>query len=63
VFICHEDVTPEQHRLFKAGDTTQMQFEILQRGTHGRPTGWLIERSDRFRVPEKFSKEPIARVV
>jgi len=63
VFMCHEEKRPEQHRLFKAGDTTQMQFEILQRGTHGRPTGWLIERSDRFRVPEKFSKEPIARVV
>lgn len=63
VFMCHEDVTPEQHRLFKAGDTTQMQFELLQRGTHGRPTGWLIQRSDRFRVPERFGKEPIVRAV
>lgn len=63
VFMCHEDVTPEQHRLFKAGDTTQMQFELLQRGMHGRPTGWLIQRSDRFRVPERFGKEPIARLV
>lgn len=58
VFMCHEDVTPERHRLFKAGDATQMQFELLQRGTRGRPMGWLIERSDRFRVPEKFGKVP-----
>jgi len=64
VFICHEDVTLEQHRLFKAGDATQMQFELLQRGKHGRPEGWLIERSDSFRVPaNKFGKEPIARLV
>jgi hypothetical protein len=63
VFMCHEDVTPEQYKLFKAGDTTQMQFELLQGGTHGRPTGWLIQRSGRFRVPDRFSKEPIARLV
>lgn len=58
-FMCHEEVRPEQHRLFKAGDVTQMQVELLQRGMHGRPTGWLITKSDRFCVPEKFGKEPI----
>lgn len=63
VFMCHEDKMPEQHKLFKAGDTTMMQIELLQRGKGGRPTGWLIERSDRFRLPEKFSKEPIASLV
>jgi hypothetical protein len=59
VFLCHEDAVPEQHKLFKAGDTTQMQFELLQRGMPTRPTGWLIQRSDRFRVPDTFSKKPI----
>ena len=63
VFMCHEDKTPEQHKLFRAGDTTMMQIGLLQRGKGGRPTGWLIEPSDRFRLPEKFGKEPIALLV
>jgi hypothetical protein len=58
VFLCHEDAIPEQHKLFKTGDTTQMQFELLQRGIPTRPIGWLMQRSDRFRVPERFGKEP-----
>ncbi len=62
VFMCHEDKRPEQHKLFKAGDTTMMQIELLQRGRYGKPTGWLIEKSDRFRLPGKFDKETIARL-
>lgn len=63
VFVCHEDKVKEEHRLFKAGDITMMQIELLQRGKGDRPTGWLIERSDRFKLPEKFGKEPIVRLV
>lgn len=62
VLVCHEDKMPEQHKLFKAGDTTMIQIGLLQRGVRGRPTGWLIERSDKFRLPEKFGKEIIARI-
>lgn len=63
VFVCHEDTMKEEHKLFKTGDITMMQIELLQTGKGGRPTGWLIERSDRFRLPEKFGKEIIARLV
>ena len=63
VFLCHEDKRPEQHKLFKPGDVTTMRIELLQRGRGDRPTGWLMERSDKFRLPEKFSKEPIAHLV
>ncbi len=63
ILMCHEDKAPEKHKMFKAGDATVMQIELLQRGMRGRPTGWLIERSDRFELPEKFSKEPILRLV
>lgn len=63
VFVCREDKVKEEHKLFKAGDTTMIQIELLQRGKGSRPTGWLIERSDRFKLPEKFGKEIIARLV
>ena len=63
VFVCREDTMREEHRLFKAGDMTMMQIELLQKGKGSRPTGWLIERSDRFQLPEKFGKETIARLV
>ncbi len=63
IFVCRDDTTKEEHKLFKAGDTTMIQIELLQRGKGSRPTGWLIERSDRFQLPEKFGKETIARLV
>lgn len=63
VFICHRDKMKEEHKLFKTGDITMIQIELLQKGKGRRPTGWLIEKSDRFRIPEKFDKEIIARLV
>lgn len=61
VSICREDVA--ERRLLKAGDTTRMRVEFLQRGKGVKPEGWLIERSESFQVPEKFGIEPIARLV
>lgn len=63
IFVCRDDTTKEEHKLFKTGDTTMIQIELLQRGKDSRPTGWLIERSDRFQLPEKFGKETITRLV
>jgi hypothetical protein len=63
VFVCRGDIMREEHRLFKPGDITMMQIELLQRGKSSRPTGWLIERSDRFELPQNYGKETIARLV
>jgi hypothetical protein len=63
ILMCYEDRTPEEHRMFKAGDTTVMRIELLQRGVRGKPTGWLIERSYRFQLPKEFGKEPIVHVI
>lgn len=60
VFWCRDSEVPAQHRLFMPGDSTQMQFEALQRGMPPKPEGWLLERSESFRVPDKFGKERIS---
>ncbi|MFP4641501.1 MAG: hypothetical protein ACLFPU_04905 [Dehalococcoidia bacterium] len=57
VYICREG--QELHRLVGVGHPTQMQFELHQRGKHGRPEVWVREKSGSFRLPEKFDKNPI----
>jgi len=62
VFMCHADKREEQHKLVQTGDSTLMQIEFLQRGGQGRPSGWLMAKSDKFQLPEKFGKESIAQL-
>ena len=59
VFLCREDKGPPQMRLFNYGDSAIMLLEMFQRRRLGKQSGWLVLRSDRFKLPDKFGKEVV----